>query len=286
MVSHKALWRLTFRAPVEDEEAICERLYAITGSYPATRQRPRAKTVRFEAYFKNRSQLRAAARLLKAHKPKSGVLPYENWAESWKKHFPIQRVGKRIIIKPSWRKYLARDRDIVVELDPGMSFGTGQHSTTRFCLARLERLSSLSASRSPLSLLDVGTGSGILAIAGIKMGFTPVLAVDNDPQAVRIAKQNATNNGVRFPISLRPLEAIGVSTQFDVVTANLLADLILAQSRRLVSLVAPGGFLILAGILTRESPEINRAFRVLGCKPSAFETRGNWTGIAFRTPSQ
>src|ERR1043166_7532707 len=187
MASHKALWRLTLRTPVEDEEAINERLYAITGSYPATRQRPRSKTVRIEAYFKNRSHLRAAERLLEDQKPKSSVLPYENWAESWKKNFPIQRISKRIIIKPSWRKYLPGDGETVIELDPGMSFGTGQHATTCFCLTMLD---CLSASRLPLSLLDVGTGSGILAIAGIKPGFAPVRAVDIDPQAVRIAKQN------------------------------------------------------------------------------------------------
>jgi ribosomal protein L11 methyltransferase len=282
MASHKALWRLTFHTSVEDEEAITERLYAITRSYPATRQRPRAKTIRIEAYFKNRSQLRAAERFLKDHKPKSSVLPYENWAESWKKNFPILRIGKRILIKPSWRNHRPHHDEVVIELDPGMSFGTGQHATTRFCLAMLDRLS---ASRLPLSLLDLGTGSGILAIAGIKLGFAPVVAVDNDPQAVRIAKRNASNNGVRFPISVRPLEAFSASTKFNVVTANLLADLILAQRRKLASLTAPGGFLILAGILTREAPEIKRAFLGLGFKRFAFETRANWTGLTFRKPS-
>lgn len=276
MPSTKALWRLTVRAPVEDEEAINERFLAITGSYPATRQLPRSRTVHVEAYFKSRVQTQAARRLLKPYKPQVSVLPYENWAESWKRNFPVQRIGRRIIIKPSWRTHRARNGQAVIELDPGMSFGTGQHATTRFCLKMIERLAAPAR-----SLLDVGTGSGILSIAAAKLGCSPICAVDNDPIAVRIARENARLNGTRFPIRVAALQELITAKENDIVAANILADVLLAYRRKLAALVAEDGFLILAGILTREAPQVRRAFTSLRFKVVACETKGNWTGLVL-----
>jgi ribosomal protein L11 methyltransferase len=279
----KTLWRLTLRVPVEDDEAIIEQLFTLSGTYPSVRLRPRARTARIEAYFQSKPLLRYATKLFAHLHPRSGVLAAEDWAESWKRHFHVLRVGKHIIIKPTWRTHRARRDDIVIELDPGLSFGTGQHPTTRFCLKLLERLSTLHASHSQASrsLLDVGTGTGILAIAATRLGYAPILAVDNDPQAVRAAKQNARINRVRFPVRVIPLGKLTAAKKFDVVTANLLADLIRDHRRKLAALVAPGGYLVLAGILAMEAPAVRRAFRELRLKPFACETRGNWTGFVF-----
>lgn len=274
------LWSLSFRANAADEEAIAEQLLALTGSYPAIHQRPRTRSIRVESYLRTRETVNRARKALARFAPSIRPIRHEDWAESWKKHFHAHRVGKRIIIKPSWESCKLRTGDVVIELDPGLSFGTGQHPTTCFCLRAIERLASPRCS----SFLDVGTGSGILAIAAAKLGYRPVSALDNDPQAVRVAKQNARANAVRFPIRAGALERVATATRFDVVVANLLADIILCERRALKALVAPGGFLILAGILVKESPEVGAAFRSMGMKTVAVERTRHWAGFVFRKP--
>lgn len=165
-------------------------------------------------------------------------------------------------------------------LDPGLSFGTGQHPTTAFCLEEIVRCRKSGRQ----SFLDIGTGSGILAIAAAKLGYAPVHAFDFDPEAVRIARANAHANGVKIRIvrgdaaklPLRPKRT------FDVVCANLISTLLIAERKRIAAQVSRDGVLVLAGILRSEFPEVRRAFTALGLKPAAAAGKNEWRSGSFQ----
>src|SRR6185437_3419252 len=201
----------------------------------------------------------------------------EDWANAWKEHYHVLHLGRRTVIKPSWREYAPRENEVVVELDPGMAFGTGLHPTTRNCVIALEE--SVQAGN---AVLDVGTGSGILATAAIKLGATRVLALDVSGVAVDAARENATINGVSDVMEVRlgtlegadgepfmPLpegldtlgEEIGV---FDVVVANIIARIIAKLAPSLVRAVRPGGTLIASGIIAERRAEAEEPLRAAG----------------------
>ena len=234
----------------------------------------------------------------------------EDWAESWKRHFkPIEiklnsrrgelceslssqkklgtRVtrpseGKSLLIKPSWSRRKPRKGQIVVVLDPGLSFGTGQHPTTAFCLHELVRCGKFEARR---SFLDIGTGSGILAIAAAKLGYSPVHAFDCDPEAVRVARANARANGVhkklritRGDVAKLPIHAV---RQYDLICANLISTLLMAERRRIAAQLKRGGTLVLAGILKSEFSRVQTIFAGLGLKLAAAKTENEWRSGSF-----
>jgi ribosomal protein L11 methyltransferase len=189
-------------------------------------------------------------------------LPRCNWAESWKRHFKPIEIGNHLLIKPGWSRRPARRGQRVVILDPGLSFGTGHHPTTSFCLERIAKCRRVGSKQ---SFLDIGTGSAILAIAAAKLGYGPVLAFDCDPEAVRAACGNLRKNRVAARVALRrgdlgrwPLRA---RRRYDLVCANLTSDLLLAHAKKIRNLVCPGGRLVIAGILGREFPEVCAKFR-------------------------
>ncbi|HNQ88488.1 MAG TPA: 50S ribosomal protein L11 methyltransferase [Verrucomicrobiota bacterium] len=209
-------------------------------------------------------------------------LPPTEWAQAWKRHFKPFTVGNRLLIRPSWSQRSPRRGQAVVELDPGLSFGTGHHPTTLFCLRQLvARLSP----DSKLSLLDVGSGSGILAIAGAKLGYHPIVAFDIDPVAVRVARANARRNRVLHRISLSQADLSRMpapsGAPFDVLCANLLAELLIQERHRLARWIKPHGHLLLAGILTRQYPDVQRAFAQIQFRPTAVERVKEWTSAAF-----
>lgn len=204
----------------------------------------------------------------------------ENWAESWKKHFKPLRIGGRLLVKPSWSKMPARKNEAVVVLDPGLSFGTGNHPTTEFCL---EALVSARTENSQ-TLLDAGCGSGILGIAAAKLGYWPVEAFDFDPEAVRIAKANAESNAARLKVARKDLTKMQFAKRFDVVCANLIDDLLISHAPLLASAVKPGGTLILAGILIRQYSAVKKAFTVLGFREIDSKEKKEWKSGAFRGP--
>ena len=171
----------------------------------------------------------------------------QDWETSWKKHYKTLAIGERLIIKPSWLDYTATPEQVVIEIDPGMAFGTGQHATTRVCLLALER-----HLRPGMVVLDLGTGSGILAIAAAKLGASQVLALEINPAAVAVARSNAEANGVS------DLMAVALGTlpkyktwrrNFDLVIANITARVIDELSEPLVSSLKPQGILIAGGII-------------------------------------
>ncbi|HTY88920.1 MAG TPA: 50S ribosomal protein L11 methyltransferase, partial [Candidatus Acidoferrum sp.] len=207
---------------------------------------------------------------------------HEDWAESWKRHFPPIDIGRTLLIRPSWSKKPPRKNQALVVLDPGLSFGTGRHPTTAFCLRALVRHGKNRAGR---SFLDMGTGSGILAIAAAKLGYMPVHAFDFDREAVRVARANARANGVPHAMRISHADVaklpIRPARRYDLVCANLLSDLLIAEKRRIANRLLPGGQLVLAGILRKEFPQVQRAFAELGLKLAVSETRNEWRSGSF-----
>ncbi len=207
----------------------------------------------------------------------------EDWAESWKKHFKAMEIDKALLVKPSWIKKSPRKNQAVVILDPGLSFGTGQHATTSFCLSEIVRLQKKEQSK---SFLDIGTGSGILAISAAKLGYQPVEAFDFDPESVRVAKANAAVNDVSKKIKLSrgdvtklPLRA---PEKYDLVCANLISNLLVAERKRIVNRVKPDGTLVLAGILAVEFGEVQVTFESLGWKLVADKVEKEWRSGSFQ----
>lgn len=205
-----------------------------------------------------------------------------DWAESWKRHFKPMSFGNRLLVKPTWSRRVGKKGQSVVLLDPGLSFGTGQHATTRFCLEELV------SHRDPAitqSFCDMGTGSGILAIAAAKLGYSPVHCFDFDPDCVRIASENAALNGVGSevaPIVADLTQLPRKSRQkFDVVCANLIYDLLLAERGRILERLKPGGRLVLAGILSTQFDAVAAAYREAGLKLLAARTEKEWRSGVF-----
>jgi len=202
-------------------------------------------------------------------------VPREDWAESWKRHFPPMTFGRALLVKPTWSRRRPVKGQAVVVIDPGLSFGTGQHPTTRFCLQQLVHCRKAGLAR---SFLDIGTGSGILAIAAAKLGYEPVEAFDFDSDAVRIARANSDLNKVRPKITRGDLRALPKrgAREFDVVAANLIANVLIEERGRIAARLRQGGALILAGILAREFPAVQRKFEEAGFRLTCSSAEGEW----------
>ena len=197
----------------------------------------------------------------------------EDWAHAWKQYFKPQRIGRRLVVKPSWEEFAAQPEDLILEMDPGMAFGTGLHATTRLCLRALEEIVTPGA-----RVADVGTGSGILAVAAIRLGAARVEATDNDPLAVDIARQNAARNGVDDRITVA--EATQPPTgPFDIVVANILPDVILGMADSLVAATRPGGTLIVSGIIEPRADEVRAGLTERGLSVLESPIEGEWVAI-------
>jgi ribosomal protein L11 methyltransferase len=205
----------------------------------------------------------------------------EDWGEGWKRHFRPLDVG-RVRVRPSWIEAPPPEGSVEVVLDPGMAFGTGSHPTTALCLAAL---SDALLVRPGASVLDVGTGSGLLAIAAKKLGAARVAANDEDPVAVDVARENAQKNGVALELTLSP--AADIPGRFDVVVANILANVLVDLAPSLAGKLGPGGVLFLSGILGSQEEEVRRAYLAAGLAPlSRLDRRdGEWSLLALGRPS-
>ncbi|GFO56531.1 ribosomal protein L11 methyltransferase [Geomonas sp. Red276] len=212
--------------------------------------------------------------------PVVNVVRNEDWANNWKEHFKPVRIGQRMVIKPTWEEYQEQPGDLVIKIDPGMAFGTGAHPTTRMCLESMERICfDALAGRLPARLLDVGTGSGVLSIAGALMGATEIVAVDIDPEAVRVTEENLELNEVTVvEASTTPLDRI--PGDFGVVVANILAEELVRLSAQLTARVAPGGWLILSGILTEKEQLVVDGFPGLALVEITHDAE--WSCITMR----
>lgn len=205
------------------------------------------------------------------------VLEEEDWANAWKQHYQVHRIGERLVIVPSWLSYTPQEGDVLLNLDPGMAFGTGLHPTTRLCLGLLERLV-----QPGVSVLDVGTGSGILALAAIGLGASRVLALDNDPVAVDAARQNVERNGVQDKIAVE-LGSLGVTAigQYDLIVANIIAHVLCAIAQELTAALAPGGILITSGIILEREDEVAVSLAAAGLRQRERHRDGDWVALVL-----
>jgi len=194
------------------------------------------------------------------------VVHEEDWANAWKDYYHVTHIGQRLVIRPSWREYLPKNNEVVLELDPGMAFGTGLHPTTRMCLEQIEQ-----RMRPDMRVLDVGTGSGILALAAAKLGAANVHCIDNSSVAVESAVANAEMNHMsdRMNVVLGVLdetEATHLSGQYDLVLANIIARVIGSIASNLALALAPDGILITSGIIEDRRHEAEKPLLETGLK--------------------
>ena len=211
------------------------------------------------------------------------IVHEEDWAEAWKAYFPVLRVGRRLVIRPTWRRHRHEPGDVVVALDPGMAFGTGLHPTTRLCLAALEEVTD-AGGIVRTRVLDVGCGSGILAIAAVKLGASDALGVDTDPIAVESTLANARRNRlvrrVRAHVGTLPT----AEPAFDVVLANLIAGVLVPLAPALRDELRPGGRLIASGIFVDREQEVRAAFQAVGLTVRERWAEGDWVALTAERP--
>lgn len=216
------------------------------------------------------------------------VVHESDWADAWKRYFPVLRVGRRIVVRPTWRRHRRRPGDVVLALDPGMAFGTGLHPTTRLCLAAIERLAdegAFDAERGPIRALDVGCGSGILAIAAARVGVSAVLGVDPDPIAVEATLANARRNRLARRIRAHRGSIPSGEGPFEVVFANLIASLLITLAPALRDEMTPprpgvaGGRLLASGIFADREASVREAFGSVGLRVRRADREGEWVAL-------
>lgn len=198
-----------------------------------------------------------------------------DWAEAWKQYFHTFRIGKRVIIKPSWETAVPQGEELIVELDPGMAFGTGQHASTQLCIEFLEEIVQKNA-----TVVDVGTGSGILAIVAAKLGAGQVWAGDNDPVAVVTAQRNVVQNRVQSVVSVHRVEGCEGVPACDVLVANITAEIIESLLPDFSRCVRPGGWLVVSGIVQERSRRICKLLSRLPWRNLMERARGEWCAFA------
>ena len=321
MKTAKSLWRISIGTTREAEEAVAEGLGAILNRAVSSYFNVKTGRSTVSAFCEQRPatavRKNISAALDRIEDCGLNIRPggitiarvrREDWAESWKRHFqPVEiklqkptgeflslqkksaaratrpsDTANSLLIKPSWSKRKPRIGQIAVVLDPGLGFGTGHHPTTAFCLHELARGGKFRTNR---SFLDIGTGSGILAIAAAKLGYSPVCAFDCDPEAVRVARANARANRIHKTLRIMRRDVgrlpIPARKQYDLICANLNSPLLLAERRRIVAQLKRGGTLVLAGILKPEFSRIHKAFAGFGLKLAAAKSGNEWRSGSF-----
>lgn len=202
----------------------------------------------------------------------------QDWANEWKQYFHVTHVGKSLVIKPSWEKYAPKEGEHVIEIDPGMAFGTGTHHTTNMMMERLEKVITPDS-----TVFDVGTGSGILAIAAAMLGAKSVKAVDIDAVAVRVAKENVADNGLSDQIEVREGDLLhGTEGKADVIIANIIADIVIMLLQDIPQKLNDDGVLLASGIIEERMPDVEAAAQAHGLYVDAVDHRGGWVVMQMK----
>lgn len=201
----------------------------------------------------------------------------EEWKDNWKKYFRPFHFTEKIVVKPSWEEYVPKPRELMIELDPGMAFGTGTHETTRMCALLGEKYLEPGD-----EVLDLGCGTAILAISAVKLGAAKALAVDIDDAAVRVARENVENNGESRKIEVRRGELKDISVRaFDLIYVNIIADIILSVSDELKAYTGKNTRMILSGIIRERRDEVKNKYASLGFALMEERMQGEWVAMAF-----
>jgi ribosomal protein L11 methyltransferase len=291
------LWKVSVTTSPDAEDAVSDLLGTVFGEPACSYTDADSQQVTVSVYLPRRPPQAAAAKrelalgLERMAREGLEVAPghvwlgrirREEWAESWRRHFKPLMIGSALLIKPSWSRRRARRGQAVVVLDPGLSFGTGHHPTTAFCL---RQLAALRRRGEPQSCLDVGSGSGILAIAAARLGYGPVVGLDCDSGSIRIARDNARRNGVARRIRFFQGDLTRLprrsNLKYSVVCANLVASLLVAERERILARLHPDGALIAAGILKTEFEQVQGAFERAGLRLKASRKQNEWCSGAF-----
>ena len=232
------------------------------------------------------ARIEVGVKLIKVLQPACTLVIKEireaDWENAWKAHFNLLKLGKKLVIKPSWIPYESPGDEVVIELDPGMAFGTGYHPTTRMCLEALEAFV-----RPGMTMLDLGTGSGILAIAAIGLGAASVMALDIDPTAVRTARKNFKSSHVAIKIRLArgtlpyPLAPEG---SYDLATANISARVGLERAPYLHRVLKPGGLLLASGMMHKQLQEVEQALADIGFSLLTTYRIDDWVAVLLSKP--
>lgn len=201
-----------------------------------------------------------------------------DWAENWKQYYKPFRVGGSLVVKPTWESYEPQAGDVIIQLDPGMAFGTGTHETTYMCLELLEKHLAHG-----MRVMDVGTGSGILAIAAAKLRAGSVLAIDIDPDAVKVAKENVELNGVSGGVKVVCGDLVkGEAMACDLAVANIVADAICMLAGPLTRHLLPGGLLICSGIIKEREQDVLDAAQQAGYALAERAAKGEWVALCLQ----
>jgi ribosomal protein L11 methyltransferase len=327
----KSLWRIALDVPSEAEEAILDLFARVFGQPASSYVDLEKRLATISIYCEEKPNVSSAQRAeiaagfkrirecgLNIGQPKLSVrkLPRQDWAESWKRHFQPIEIGLRLLIKPSWSKQHPKKGQAIIILDPGLSFGTGQHPTTEFCLREIvahakpftihkpsdgneatassprpsppleerEKIRPVHGALAKSSFLDIGTGSGILAIAAARLGYGRIDAFDFDPEAIRVATANAKRNRVLdkihfFEQDVTKLPRTGV--KYSVICANLISNLLISARDRILARLAADGLVIVAGILKTEFHLVQRAYEEAGLQLVASRGEKEWRSGSF-----
>jgi ribosomal protein L11 methyltransferase len=204
-----------------------------------------------------------------------------DWAHAWKAHFPVLRIGRRLVIRPTWRRHRRQPGDVVLALDPGMAFGTGLHPTTRLCLSGIEHWSDAGLVTGA-RVLDVGCGSGILMIAAGLFGAAELVGIDTDSIAVEASSVNARRNKV--PVEVRSGSLPSRQAPFDLVAANLIASVLIALAADLHAELRPGGRLLASGIFIDREGAVRAALEGAGLRQLGRTAEGDWVALELERP--
>lgn len=221
---------------------------------------------------------RAAKALPRELGPRIEHVVGDAWRDAWRAHFKPTRLGRRLVVRPSWEPFARKRGDVVLTLDPGRAFGTGTHESTRLVLGELDR-----RVRGGESVLDVGCGSGILGVAALLLGASSVRALDVDPDSVAVTRENAELNGVasRVEASCTPVGRLRGS--YDLVLANIQAEVLIPLARAIAARVAPGGTLVMSGLLVGQERDVLAAYRPM--RKLAAPVEGEWVALVLRKSS-